>query len=414
MKKMFFLIVYLSLASQVSYCQKTKKALFLGNSYTGTNNLPQMVADIALSMGDTLIFDSNAPGGYTLQGHSNNPTSLNKIKAGSWDFVALQEQSQYPSYPEDLVASGIYPYARFLDSMINTYNHCCETIFYMTWGRKNGDGDNCSWWPPVCTYAGMDSLLYLRYMTMTYANDAAVAPVGAVWKYIRQHFPSIDLYMWDGSHPSLAGTYAGACSFYTAMFKKDPQNISFDAGLPAADAANIRTAVKSIVYDSLLKWQIGKYDPVSAFNFHISGNKEIQFNNASTNAIDFLWDFGDNTTSSDHSPLHIYTQEGIYDVKLTAYSCNDANTSTQQIVMGDPFESISFYPNPTSSYLFIGIPDSLIQHISMFNMLGQEFQPAHIAEANKTKIDLSAFPAGIYFVSVLANGNRFTKKIVRR
>lgn len=44
----------------------TKKVLFLGNSYTAVNNLPQMMADVAVSAGDTLWFDSNTPGGYTL------------------------------------------------------------------------------------------------------------------------------------------------------------------------------------------------------------------------------------------------------------------------------------------------------------------------------------------------------------
>lgn len=44
----------------------TKKVLFLGNSYTAVNNLPQMMADVAVSAGDSLWFDSNTPGGYTL------------------------------------------------------------------------------------------------------------------------------------------------------------------------------------------------------------------------------------------------------------------------------------------------------------------------------------------------------------
>jgi hypothetical protein len=37
---------------------------------------------MANSTGDTLIFDSNTPGGQTLSGHSNDATSLSKIASG--------------------------------------------------------------------------------------------------------------------------------------------------------------------------------------------------------------------------------------------------------------------------------------------------------------------------------------------
>ena len=75
----------------------TKKVLFLGNSYTYVNNLPQIVADVATSMGDTLIFDSNTPGGYSLFGHLTDTISLGKIAEGNWDYIVLQEQSQMPA-----------------------------------------------------------------------------------------------------------------------------------------------------------------------------------------------------------------------------------------------------------------------------------------------------------------------------
>lgn len=92
----FFVLISCSIANGQSI---TKRALFLGNSYTGVNNLPQMIADVTTSTGDTLIFGSNTPGGYTLQGHSTNATSLAKIAVGNWDYVVLQEQSQNPSFP---------------------------------------------------------------------------------------------------------------------------------------------------------------------------------------------------------------------------------------------------------------------------------------------------------------------------
>jgi len=95
-----FLIVFISsffcipgneLKAQLSY-----RVLFLGNSYTAVNNLPQIIHDAALSAGDTLVFDSNTPGGYQLTDHSIDVTSQNKIMAGGWDYVVIQGQSQEP------------------------------------------------------------------------------------------------------------------------------------------------------------------------------------------------------------------------------------------------------------------------------------------------------------------------------
>ena len=107
----------------------TKRALFLGNSYTAYNNLPQLVADAAASAGDVLLFGSNTPGGYTLQGHSTNATSQALIATGTWDYVVLQEQSQAPSFPLSQVEAQVFSFAALLDDQIHVANPCAETVF---------------------------------------------------------------------------------------------------------------------------------------------------------------------------------------------------------------------------------------------------------------------------------------------
>ena len=57
-------------------------------------------------------------------------------------------------------------------------------------------------------------------------NQPELAPAGAVWRYLRENHPNIPLYSSDGSHPSLAGSYAVACAFYAMIYKKDPTFIS--------------------------------------------------------------------------------------------------------------------------------------------------------------------------------------------
>ena len=222
--------------------------------------MPQLVANLASSVGDNLNFSTSTVDGYSLYQHSTNTTTLNLISQGGWDYVTLQEQSQNPSQPLSWVQSNVFPYAQLLDNRINTYNPNAETIFYMTWGRKNGDSERCPTLPEVCTYVGMDDLTRERYMTMAADNHAITSPVGAVWRYIRENYPSIELYDPDGSHPSSAGSYAAACSFYTAIFRKDPALLTYNYSLSSSDAANIRTATRIIVYNNMLTWHIGEYD----------------------------------------------------------------------------------------------------------------------------------------------------------
>ena len=124
MKKLF-LVAFLPLTL---FCQ-TYDVLFLGNSYTSSNNLPMMISEIALSFGDTINYDSNTPGGFNLQSHTTDPNSLSKISQQNWDFVVIQAQSQEPSFPPSQVASQTYPYAQILIDSIASNNSCTEPVF---------------------------------------------------------------------------------------------------------------------------------------------------------------------------------------------------------------------------------------------------------------------------------------------
>lgn len=299
--------------------QLTYKVLFLGNSYTYVNNLPQMVHDVALSAGDTLIFDTHSPGGYQLVNHLQDPVSQNKIAAGGWDFTVLQGQSQEPV----MQMNQFYSAANGLYALIKQHNPCAVVLPYMTWGRKNGDAANCAQFPVMCTYQSMDSVLRQRYLSLTSALNGEVSPVSAVWKYVRQNHPAIELYQPDESHPSLEGTYAAACCFYAAIFKKNPALITYNAGLNAADAATIRNAAKTIVYDSLAQWDFRSL-PVSDFRYEAgAGSNQINF--AAINygiKQSYLWDFDDGNFASIAAPSHVWSADGSYNVSLATSVCD--------------------------------------------------------------------------------------------
>lgn len=417
--KYIFLTLISVFACEINAQPVVPRVLFIGNSYTAVNNLPQMTYDLAKSAGDSMYFDSSTPGGYTFQLHSTNATSLSKIAQGNWDYVVLQEQSQIPSFTDAEVVSMCFPYARMLDSLINAQSPCAETVFYMTWGRKNGDATNCAVWPPVCTYLGMDSLLNLRYRMMADSNQAVVSPVGAVWRYIRANYPAIELYQADESHPSVAGSYAAACSFYTALFRKDPALITNDGALSASDALTIRNVVHTVVFDSLSVWHIGEYDPVADINYYVNPDNEVDFSNLSSYADSYLWQYGDGDTSSLENPSHIYTSPGIYTVSLVASHCTYSDTAEMTVNIypvgiSAPKEGsrLTVYPNPAQNSVSIEIiknGDFPVQ-VEIYNCMGScVFKGICDNVKHIGNIDISELPKGIYFLSIKNKSYSVTK-----
>ena len=242
--------------------QDSLSVLFIGNSYTFYNNLPSLISSIANSMGDFLNIEGSLVGGATLQSHTNNNNTTNLIMTGNWDYVVLQEQSQYPSFPIWQVEQDVFPYASQLTNLVNQYNECGSSVFFMTWGRENGDQSNCQNWPPVCTYEGMDDLIRERYMIMANDNNSLVSPVGAVWRFIRDSGYNIDLYNSDESHPSFLGSYVAAVCFYTTLFQKNPLQIPWieTLGVSEVNTQLINEIVKQVVYDNLEEWNIESND----------------------------------------------------------------------------------------------------------------------------------------------------------
>jgi hypothetical protein len=212
----------------------------------------------------------------------------------------------------------------------------------MTWGRKNGDASNCSSYPVICTYDGMQSRLRESYLEMANDNSAEVSPVGAAWKYVRDNHPTIELYNADESHPSAAGSYLAACVHYASIYKKSPVGASYTFSLTTSDAAILQNAAKLIVMDSLSNWNFGVRDVASDFtNMAISGS-EFQFTNTSQNATDLLWDFGDGNTSTLENPTHEYSTAGTYIVSLTASSiCGSDNTNQSVSSLTNDIENLS-------------------------------------------------------------------------
>ncbi len=405
----FILVILAVFVSDNALKSQETKVLFIGNSYTHYNNLPQLFQDVALSAGDTVLQDKSTIGGASLSVHTSNANTWAKIRSDDWDYVVLQGHSRETTFPIEQVEAQTFPFAALLCDSIRANQSCAQVLFYRTWGRENGDASNCRNWPPVCTYEGMDSLLNLRYKIMAEKNKAMLAPVGAVWKYLRKNHPEIDLYDRDGSHPSLAGSYAAACTFYAAILKKDPTLITYNAKVDRKTATAIKRAAGNIVFKNQAEWNIGIGSPQASFEFS-QQNEMLSFSNTSINADSIYWDFGDGTFSNELNPTHRYeSSTATYSVGLTVFLCDQVATHTQEVSImvatskntsqSDPLKW-NVYANPADNVFYfekeggkLKIKESLG---TVYNEEGEallEFNPLD-------SLNLSRFENGVYYLEL--------------
>ncbi len=410
MKNIFLCTLLIFIVSSVT--ADTKRVLFIGNSYIHTNQLPNLISNMASDLGDTLIYEQSTPGGYTMEAHSTNANTLQKIMQGNWDYVVLQEQSQRPAFPDGQFYAETFPYARFLDSMIHAYTPCAQTVFFQTWGRENGDQANCQFFAPLCTYEGMDSMLTLRYRLMADSLSAIVAPVGQVWREVRNlYYPSIQPYSADGSHPSLTGSYLAASTFYTTIFEKNPSGTTYTAGLSLTVANNILASCKSVTYDTLSghNYVDMTLPSVDTVEFSQLSTDSVYVYSNVQNADEVIWVLGmDTFYGSEVMMFYDSLVSNNWEVIIIATNCfGEKFYTSPPLAVSDMAytNQAQVYPSPTRDYLFLDKIDEKNSGL-IVDVFGREvLYFKHLEE----KLDVSNLIPGTYFLLLEHKEGKFLR-----
>jgi len=77
-----------------------------------------------------------------------------------------------------------------------------------------------------------------------------------------------------------------------------------------------------------------------------------------------------------------------------------------------PALSLSLYPNPASSELTIHTPGNNYSSFIITNLMGQQMLQ-QVIPTSETKVNIAAFPAGVYFVTFKGEGGEVVKKFVK-
>lgn len=194
-----------------------RRLLFIGNSYTYFNNLPQMLTGLAQSAKPAQPFKTEmvTVGGATLKRLWEQGEALAAIKRGGWSFVVLQEQSTLGSASmvdgklQIADPKTFYEYARLFDAEIKKAG--AQTVFYMTWARQNAPETQAQ--------------LTAAYSAIAKELRATLVPVGLAWEAALKKQPQLALHIADKSHPTAAGTYLAACVFYATLSSRTPAGL---------------------------------------------------------------------------------------------------------------------------------------------------------------------------------------------
>ena len=202
------------------------KLLFIGNSHTYYNSMPETVLRLLEATGQKAHVTMLTEGGKSLAYHASSPNTLFNIRCGRYDAVIVQDK-----------ATGFDPVsfrdnAKLLRDMAEKAGS--QFFLYMPW-------------------AGRENRAAQRPMTEAYHSfcrsaGCAFAPAGEVFSRLLLTEPADALYREDGNHATPLGSYLAAVSiFYTITGRKriiqvsDLQDPGIAAGFPPELCQRIHT-----------------------------------------------------------------------------------------------------------------------------------------------------------------------------
>lgn len=228
---------------------KTYNILFIGNSYTYTNDMPRVFFEkMAESCGYNVRVTAITKGSYTLEKFAD-PTDPygGRVMAhlstpGSYDYVILQEQSVRPiTEPE-----------KFRDSVCNLNERIraigAQPVLYATWARQTGSEKLSEL---GLTNESMTWKLAAEYAAVGAELDIPVIHVGAAF-YDVNTATGIELYNEDLSHPAMEGSYLAALTLFCGVFGVDPEAVSYGANIPEHDVAAMQLAAKEVTLNEVV------------------------------------------------------------------------------------------------------------------------------------------------------------------
>ena len=164
-------------------------------------------------------FRPNGVASYSFD--ANNNVVFNTFDK-PFDVAIIMDCSQCPIHPK--LAPIFTEYAAKNSATVRKYG--AEPIFFMSWAYADKPE--------------MTEQLAAAYVKAGADNRAKVVPAGLAFARSIAKRPDVNLYIADKRHPTLAGTYLGACTVLASVYGRSPVGNAYTAGLPADVAAHLQ------------------------------------------------------------------------------------------------------------------------------------------------------------------------------
>ncbi|MES2479355.1 MAG: T9SS type A sorting domain-containing protein [Bacteroidota bacterium] len=399
--------------------QKTINVLFVGNSFTASNDLQNIVKQFMLADGTPVNTYAYAPGGISVgdvsmgtAAHMNNPLVFDLIRDKEWDFLVLQDnQGRFAldsaKFPSTAASKVIEGHIKIRDSF--HYHHpCAKMIWFSGWGFEDED------------------TLMINKITNNYRvlNDSAkdvIAPIGPAWKQSIIEKPFYKLWSPDGAHPDVTGSYLTAAVIYGTITQKDVSANLFNHSLIPPDAAFLRMiAQKTLINPAVrIKSNLKGIEPISI-------SWDLTHLKAPAGKLLYRW-YLDNsllTVSSDSiftpkksGKYRLWTKDNLGNWQK---SCEqEVNVSVGIPSKMESRNNLILSPNPFDNQLNISIQslNAGNAQISIYDIQGRQMTEMYVTLKegnNMVEVSSKEWPVGFYSVKVIQNGIVSNHKVVKR
>jgi hypothetical protein len=232
----FLLLIALTVQAQ---SQKKINVLFLGNSLTYTNNLPELMKTVASCDSVEMTYRSICFPNYALIDHWNDGLAQKEIQSGKYNFVVVQQG------PSSQMEGRIYllDYGLKFDSICD--RNRTKLVSYMVWPAKARSTD----------FRGV----FESYKLLADSTKGIFSPAGEAWLKVWESNPEFKLYGEDNFHPHYNGSLLSAMVIYGSIMRKSSFNfISLpkiqNSGITVSDFNILKRAAQA----SLVKKKIKK------------------------------------------------------------------------------------------------------------------------------------------------------------
>lgn len=165
--------------------------LFVGNSLTYSNDLPQIFEQLAKTVKLDITTICVCYPNYSLEDHWFKGDFKNKLANESFDFIIMQ---QGPS-SQALGREWLIKFGKMIQEEASKYD--TRTAYYMVWPSKQ--------------YYYTFEAVIKNHRDAAQMNNSMLIPVGRLWHEIdTDSQPAIELYGYDEFHPSMQGSFLAA------------------------------------------------------------------------------------------------------------------------------------------------------------------------------------------------------------